>query len=212
MLFRSTAAQSVSVPTLIFSGANDCVAPPAQQQDIMYDSTTASYKTQINITGGGHCYFANNNFNCSFGEATCSPSPTITRSEQQLATEDFLKIWLAYYLKNDCSKAQEFQDSLALSSRITYRQSQPIVCTSSGMENLTANTFSVYPNPTSDNLIINTKSIGTNYQLTDALGRIILQGKITSENTTVALYDLANGIYFLRLENTKKQSIKVVKE
>lgn len=117
-----TASQQVTVPTLIFSGVNDCVAPPSQHQDIMYDATAAAYKTQINIAGGGHCYFANSNFNCTFGESTCSPSPTIVRDEQQLITNDFLKLWLGFFLKNDCQKAQAFQDSLLLSSRITYRQ------------------------------------------------------------------------------------------
>ncbi|MCC6281018.1 MAG: dienelactone hydrolase family protein, partial [Saprospiraceae bacterium] len=62
------AATFISVPTLLFSGVNDCVTPPSQQQDIMYDSTAATYKTQLNIIGGGHCYFANSNFACTFGE------------------------------------------------------------------------------------------------------------------------------------------------
>ena len=105
-----TAAQNVTIPTLIFSGTNDCVAPPSQHQDIMYDSTTANLKTQIYIKGGGHCYFADNNFNCSFGEATCTPSPIITREQQQSTTFDFLNLWLAMFLKDDCEKGQAFQD------------------------------------------------------------------------------------------------------
>lgn len=149
-----TASQQVSVPTLLFSGVNDCVTPPSQHQDIMFDSTSATYKTQINIIGGGHCFFANSNFNCTFGEASCTPSPTITREEQQLATNDFLKIWLAYFLKDDCPKAQEFQDSLAASARITYRQNQAISCVTAINDYQMLNPTSVYPNPFSNSISI----------------------------------------------------------
>ena len=142
------AAVQVLVPTLIFSGTNDCVAPPAQHQNLMYDSTQSIYKTQINITGGGHCYFAENNFNCSFGEGTCSPSPTISRVQQQSTVSDFLKPWLAYFLKGDCPQAQVFQDSLFQSSRISFRQSQPISCAATRLEgSVSEREFWVYPNP-----------------------------------------------------------------
>ncbi|MEN9331579.1 MAG: hypothetical protein RLZZ94_669 [Bacteroidota bacterium] len=210
-----SAAQNIIVPTLIFSGTNDCVAPPAPQQDIMYDSTSAAYKTQIYISGGGHCYFADNNFNCSFGEATCSPSPTITRAEQQSATADFLKSWLAYYLKGDCNKAQEFQDSLALSSRITYRQSQSIACTTSSMENISSdNIFSVYPNPAKSiiNVKVNSKAVGAFYTINDIAGRIVLRGKVDAENMTIAVDQLSAGLYILNLNNKSQQQFKIIKD
>jgi len=121
-----TAAQHVLVPSLVFSGQNDCVAPPAAHQQKMYDSLAAPCKTFINVKGGAHCEFANNNFNCNFGQSTCSPSPTITRAQQQDVTSDFLKLWLAYYLKNDCASRNIFNDSLVASSRITYQQSCPV--------------------------------------------------------------------------------------
>jgi dienelactone hydrolase len=118
-----TAAQNVSVPSLVFSGQNDCVAPTNAHQQKMYDSLASSCKTFINVKGGAHCEFANNNFNCNFGQSTCSPSPTITRAQQQDVTSDFLKLWLAYYLKDDCASRTIFNDSLVASPRITYQQS-----------------------------------------------------------------------------------------
>ena len=118
-----TAARNVTVPTLVFSGQNDCVAPPAVHQVPMYDSLASACKTFISVKGAAHCEFANNNFNCSFGESTCSPAPTITRAQQQDATSDFLKLWLEYYLKDNCSSWNTFNDSLAISPRITYNQS-----------------------------------------------------------------------------------------
>lgn len=118
-----TAAQSVTCPTLVIAGQNDCVAPPAQHQQPMYDSLASACKAYVSVTGGGHCYFAETNFNCSFGEGTCSPNPTITRPQQQDATQDMVSLWLAYYLKDSCSAWTQFQDSLSQSARITGQMS-----------------------------------------------------------------------------------------
>ncbi len=65
-----TASQQITIPNLVIAGQNDCVAPPIDHQNDMYDSLLSNYKTEITILGGGHCYFANSNFNCSFGEGT----------------------------------------------------------------------------------------------------------------------------------------------
>jgi len=113
-----TAATNITIPSLVIAGQNDCVAPPAQHQVPMYDSLASSCKAYVEILGGGHCYFANTNFNCSFGEGTCTPNPTISRPEQQDAATDFALLWLNYYLKNDCRALTEFSDSLIGSQRI----------------------------------------------------------------------------------------------
>ncbi|MBK8145299.1 MAG: T9SS type A sorting domain-containing protein [Bacteroidetes bacterium] len=200
-----TASQQIAVPTLLFSGVNDCVTPPSQHQDIMYDSTSAAYKTQINIIGGGHCFFANSNFNCTFGEASCSPSPTITRESQQLTTNDFLKIWLAYFLKDDCPKAQEFQDSLAASARITYRQNQPISCATGINEYLWQNPSTVYPNPFSNSLTVELPK-GKIQSVT--IYNIMMQDQenyvFTEPNSkvTLDLTSLHAGIHFIQINNT----------
>lgn len=114
-----TAAPQVNIPALVIAGQNDCVAPPAQHQVPMYDSLASACKAYVEITGGGHCYFAESNFNCSFGEGTCTPNPTITRADQQDAAQDMALLWLDYYLKDDCPAWDDFQDSISLSQRIT---------------------------------------------------------------------------------------------
>lgn len=204
-----TASQQVSVPTLLFSGTNDCVTPPSQHQDIMYDSTAAAFKTQVNITGGGHCFFANSNFNCTFGESTCSPSPTITRAEQQLVTHNFLKLWLAYFLKNDCQKAQEFQDSLNVSSKIGYRQSQAIGClTGINNSNFYPCQFKFFPNPFSTQTTLQTDNHLHNATLTvyNCFGQIVRKIKNISGNTATLHRDnLPNGLYFVELTQDNKQ-------
>ncbi len=209
-----TAAQLISVPCLLFSGSNDCVTPHPQHQDIMYDSTTAVYKTQVYINGGGHCYFANYNFNCAFGEATCTPNPAITRTEQQAVVNDFLKPWLAYFLKGDCTKAQEFQDSLTVSSRITYRQSLSIACPTGITDiNSAKKIISVFPNPTDGFLNIrHNKENVECINIYDITNKQILEHyfAIPKSDVSIATTSLKSGIYFARVND--KHWIKFIKK
>lgn len=205
-----SAAQQVLVPTLLFSGVNDCVTPPAQHQDIMYDSTASAYKTQINILGGGHCFFANSNISCTFGESTCTPTPTIVREAQHDVTNDFLKLWLGYFLKNDCQRAQAFQDSLVTSARITYRQSQSIACVTGTELLINENMSTVFPNPFSkqltlevDNEPIEDVSIYNSMQQEVAYYSF----KALNNKETIDLNKLENGIYFMKINNNHWQKI-----
>ena len=115
-------ALSVTVPSLVLSGSQDGVTPPNDHHIPMYDSLASSCKTFISIIGGAHCYFANSNFNCDFGESTASSGISITRQEQHAVTFDFVNLWLDYTLKDSCDAFTAFQDSLTSSNRITHNQ------------------------------------------------------------------------------------------
>jgi hypothetical protein len=115
------AAKLVQKPSLVISGENDCVAKPAEHQKPMYDSLASLHKAYIEIKGGGHCYFANTNFNCSTGEGTCTPNPTISRAQQQSIAQFYAQKWLDYFLKDDCAAWQVFKDSTGLSNRINFQ-------------------------------------------------------------------------------------------
>ena len=128
-------ALNVTVPSLIFSGSQDGVTPPNNHHEPIYNSISADCKTYISIDGGGHCYFANPNFNCDFGESTSSTGISITRAEQHAVTFDFLNLWLDYTLKDDCSDFSIFQDSLIASNRISHNQT----CQLNPIANITEN-------------------------------------------------------------------------
>lgn len=115
-------AKSITVPSVIFSGAQDGVTPPNDHHLPMYDSLNSVCKSFISIIGGAHCYFAEPNFNCDFGESTSSSGISISRSEQQQTTYDFLNQWLAYTLKGDCNAFDIFNDSLINSNRVVTQQ------------------------------------------------------------------------------------------
>jgi dienelactone hydrolase len=113
-----TAAAGVTVPTLILSGSSDGVTPAADHHTPIYNAVTASCKYFLSITGGAHCYFANTNLNCDFGESTSSTGITIDRAEQQAVMNDYVLPWLTYYLKEDCAAWTEFTGPQASDSRI----------------------------------------------------------------------------------------------
>lgn len=93
--------------------------------------------------------------------------------------------------------------------------SNHIQITNTGIENFNSNdSFSVYPNPTKSslNVTVNQKLIGAEFSITDQLGRKVIIGKLTAENTVVELGNLSNGLYLLRIGANAQQTFKVVKE
>ena len=102
------AASNVSVPALIFSGSADGVTPPAEHHIPIYNGLTSSCKSFVSISGGAHCYYANTDFNCDFGESVSSPSISITRAAQQTAMFGLLDPWLDLKLKGICESYAAF--------------------------------------------------------------------------------------------------------
>ena len=76
------------------------------------------------------------------------------------------------------------------------------------------NLFSVFPNPARSviNLKAESKIIGQIYSIYDNTGRVVLTGRLNSENTTIELSNLSGGIYMFSVGENKKQTFKVIKE
>lgn len=117
------AAPQITVPTLVMSGSSDGVTPPADHHLPIYNALNASCKYFISVTGGAHCYFANANFNCDFGEGTASSGITVSRQDQQQVMNDYVVEWLNYQLKGDCNALGNFTSMLPNDQRITYQES-----------------------------------------------------------------------------------------
>ena len=207
------AASNITIPSLIFSGEDDCVAPPVSHQNILFDSLNSNCKTQINIISGGHCYFANENVLCSFGESSCNPNLNILRSEQQSVTNDFLKIWLNFSLKSDQNSFTIFNDSLQYSNRITYSQ----YCNGTGIVSQNkVDEINIYPNPVTEilNLDIPLEFINGKLVLLNMFGQELHKEIITNKLTKINLSNFESGNYFIFLKNEavvkKNKIIKVV--
>ncbi|MCX6245932.1 MAG: T9SS type A sorting domain-containing protein [Bacteroidetes bacterium] len=141
------AASDITIPNLVFAASEDCVTPPPANQVPMYDSLASDCKVYINITGGGHCYFADYNFQCSLGETSCQQNFTITRDQQHAVTLDFARPFLDYFLRKNPASWILFNDSLASSSRVTYRKSFVVTHLDDQQSN---KAFNLYPNPADD--------------------------------------------------------------
>jgi pimeloyl-ACP methyl ester carboxylesterase len=191
-----SASLNITVPTLIFSGDDDCVAPPNENQTLMYNELASNCKTHISIIDGGHCYFADDNFNCSLGESFCNPTLDITREEQQLITFNFLKLWLDYSLYDDLNSFNDFDDLLQSSTQINFNQ----FCNPLTVQDISEqNSIKIYPNPAIDKLnlhipIEHTDGILTIYNL---VGQQVYQSLITNINNQIDLSNYPNGPYFI---------------
>lgn len=114
----SVAAANVTVPVLILSGSSDGVTPPADHHQLIYNNLGSSCKYFLSVLGGGHCYFANSNFNCDFGETTSSTGITLDRAEQQEIMFDYILPWFDFYLKEECAAWSSFISPQASDARI----------------------------------------------------------------------------------------------
>jgi pimeloyl-ACP methyl ester carboxylesterase len=108
----TTAAASINFPSLLFSGSNDCIVPPATQQS-MYNNIPNSCKTRVNITGATHCQVADNAFNCVFGQISsgCNSSPINVNTYYNKATEVLIP-FLDYTLNGVCQRGIDYVNKL----------------------------------------------------------------------------------------------------
>jgi dienelactone hydrolase len=194
------AAASIQRPALIFSGINDCVAPPADHQLPMYNALASGCKSYLGIVGGDHCQFASSNFNCTFGQSTCSPQGTISASTQQAAVLDNLIPWLDHYLKNDCTQGEAFQNNITNNAAYEVQQNCVLGCGSS-ISNGAHFNFSLYPNPIADFLHWkgDAQWVGQTYSIVDIQGRVIAQGQLAGTSEVTNITNLTKGMYWLRV-------------
>lgn len=76
------------------------------------------------------------------------------------------------------------------------------------------NLFTVFPNPAQNiiNVKVDNKLIGQVYSIYDNTGKVVLTGKLNSQNTTIELNNLSGGVYMLSVGDNMNQSFKVIKE
>lgn len=77
------------------------------------------------------------------------------------------------------------------------------------VEILTSNTFTIFPNPTADNAVINWSNDWTGMaqmSVVDMTGRVVMQNLLnTSIASTINLQSLTSGVYFIKINSGKQQ-------
>jgi len=77
--------------------------------------------------------------------------------------------------------------------------------------------LSVYPNPTTDRLILKSEHSEINtltYQLFDLHGRLIAKNKLDGNETTIMMQGHEDGVYLLKITNSTKEikTFKIIKK
>ena len=80
-------------------------------------------------------------------------------------------------------------------------------------DTLIENPIAIYPNPTNSeiNVKVTDSLLGLKYTISDQAGRLVLQGTITKENTTIGVENLSSGFYIFSLESNAKLNAKIIK-
>lgn len=105
------AAGNITIPALVVASSRDCVAPPADHQELMYNALASTFKTYIEITDGNHCNYgiASGGSNCVLGETFTFCSGFISQASQHQQMFDIVNPWMDFYLKMDPCAMTEFQ-------------------------------------------------------------------------------------------------------
>lgn len=79
---------------------------------------------------------------------------------------------------------------------------------------LNSNLMTIYPNPVQNLMILksDSKMIGELFSILDNAGRLVIQGEIVSEYTTIELSNLSSGIYLFSAGENMQQTCKLIKE
>jgi hypothetical protein len=216
----SLAAKTVTVPTLIIGGQNDCVAPALTNQNVMWDSTASSNKFAIILKNLTHCDFGNGtNTNCLFGQISTGCGSTVTNTLALKLYMNFLNPFLAANLKNDCVEATRFMDSVNLSQVIFSKKLLgTITCTSTKLNSFYSyDNITVYPNPSKELVYItleNTNGSELKVELINILGQVQLSEIYKNKTLVLNLSLLTANIYSLRIykNNILIATKKIIKD
>ncbi len=148
------------------------------------------------------------------------PQPTIVQSGFDISTQPFTTY--QWQLNgSDINGAQSQNHTAAANGNYTVEVTDTNGCsavsaslnvTGVGIEDLVnALSVSVFPNPTADVLFVETAANNVRFEITDATGRLVLQGDVTRQRISIA--ELAQGVYSIRLSaNNLSKTLLLIKQ
>jgi len=168
-------------------------------------------------TSGAHQTTVNDAFLVSFNSSGVRQSGTYYGGIKNVCTSDASgNVYMAGYTQSNSGIATAGAHQTANGNN---GYSDAFLVKFSGIsvginETINDKLFSIYPNPTQSivNVKADTKLIGAVYNTYDNTGKVVLSGKINTENTSVDLEKLAAGIYLFSIGENVKQTFKVIKE
>ncbi|MBC7694245.1 MAG: T9SS type A sorting domain-containing protein [Burkholderiales bacterium] len=214
-------ASLVTVPTLMISGEMDSVADTTVQNS-HFTAIVSTKKFHVIITGAKHCDFGNGtSFLCTFGQPACTGTGCNATLFNRYMS--YLEPFLANQLKSDCTAGNAFMSLIQNPSadRAGRKITGSIACVSTGIqsESLFSN-FSVFPNPTTNKLIISFNAKATTavlFELYDISGRLVLSTGESVISSVIKkelnLEALDNGTYILYVrQDNFKTAYRILKQ
>lgn len=173
------AGANISVDVLVLSGSSDGVTPPAEHHIPIYDAAASSCKFFVSLTGAGHCRFANDNFQCNFGETFTGGAGAMPRAQVHQITNSIVIPWLNHKLKELPAAWGVFNNVLTTETNIVVTNG----CQLSTNEYSALIAAQLYPNPASSKVAI---EFGNDFngeiRIIDQLGRRVKSFGIQNQN------------------------------
>ncbi|MBT5439596.1 MAG: T9SS type A sorting domain-containing protein, partial [Flavobacteriales bacterium] len=77
-----------------------------------------------------------------------------------------------------------------------------------GIEETNSNTFTIFPNPTTESAVIKGASLGSRYKIVSPNGILLKSGIIYSDSHSIELKNMSSGFYFVLIDGVQKKIIK----
>lgn len=216
------AAQNVTIPSLVFIGGKDCIAPSVINSEPMFNSLASACKVFINQVEGTHCQFAEDNKKCTKDETGCPVSAYPADSTNEY-TNRLSVSFLRYYMKYNALAWPLFIDKMTTYPDVVYVNS----CFVPGTPRLADDQnevkedgyirkFNLYPNPSAsnDNLKIELESferISATVTIVNTLGQQVYLRNFTldaaNNNIIVPTSGFAPGNYIVTVTDGVSQRI-----
>jgi len=206
-----SAATLVTKPSVVISGDEDCTAPAATNQSLMFNNIDSDCKTFVNMYDATHCHFAMNAPTCS--EIMCNGSPnsfvhTVTLSSYLLVS------FLRYYLKSNAPALARFewklQNKLDSWSYIMVCNVNPLARVGDDEEDMTTEesemNFNLYPNPVKKGNALNMhmdseiSTVAAVY-VSNMMGQVVYKNEVEVEemesDLSIPIEHLRSGYYMV---------------
>ena len=192
------AASSVNCNSLVLSGSDDSVTPPADNHQPIFDGTNGC-KTFVSLTGGSHCGFIDSGTLCDFGEPL---GGSLTRADQQEAYLTLMNAWLSYFLNGECVEALYTDYVTSHSFVVADPLAACMLC--GNVDDSNKMGMRMMPNPSNGSFVVQWKE-GTfqDLEILDVTGKIVLSEKVLQQHRVKVNEALCSGIYLVKLSNEK---------
>jgi len=209
-----TAAKTIRIPGLVFTGTLDKVAPRGGNGGSMYNNLISTCKTLIEIKGASHCGFSNETPDvCEVGElAVCLGCSFISNADQHATVFKYLEPWLNYWLKGTSSGLSTIATQGVTDTKIIFTNS----CTVTAIKNydkLDDKSIQLFPNPTSTSLQVQSIYAVSKIEIWSMDGKLMQEVEnrwMPNEVIQLPASNLQKGMYLVRSYTDQGIAVKSI--